>query len=313
MVVRLKVPPCTCAYAAVRACLTVAARRADLLSRRVRCSVDTTDATTREVTVGGDVESAQIDMLQHHHAYAITVTSHNNKGVSGHSEPLVYTHVPSTGRPPASVEKVKGRSVLLKWGLPLPAEGVTYTGFELSMQDRSAGSDPELIATLPITQLKYVVTGLKLKTSYRFFIVALNTTLDGARRLDKVAHGGRRLAGGGQTVLDVDTPPSENTEVALDATGESVLSYAANDLVELRWRPASGVNRIDIQFDVFDVECDHDNVTLYNAGVEVWRGGCHRTGPFNFSLQAVADPMEADLVLQSDSSVHGAGVQVKYT
>ena len=265
------------------------------------------------MNVVGDVDSARVDLLEHYHTYSITVTSRNIEGASEHSAALVYTHEPSTGQPPASVEKVKGRSVLLKWGLPLPAENVVYTGFELSMQELSTGLAPELIATLPITQLNYTVSGLKLKTSYRFFIVALNTTLGGVRRLEDTTHGGRRLAGGGQTVLDVETPPSENTEVALDATGESVLSYAANDLVELRWRPAAGVNRIDIQFDQFNVECDHDNVTLYNAGVEVWSGGCQRAGPFNFSLEAVADPMEADLVLRSDSNVHGTGVRVKYT
>jgi hypothetical protein len=42
---------------------------------------------------------------------------------------------------------------------------------------------------------------------------------------------------------------------------------------------------IEIKFTTFDMECDHDQLSIkYFDGTEIWKGGCKRATPFTVSF-----------------------------
>lgn len=123
---------------------------------------------------------------------------------------------------------------------------------------------------------------------------------------------------GGVTVINATTSVRTNEVRFLSTSGTFTFgeagSYAASSNQEavITFTTSDSLNAIDLEFTNFDLECDHDKLTVSLDGVDLWSGGCRRP-QFTFTLLAIDDGLHTVRVrLDADESVQGSGVTFKF-
>ena len=258
------------------------------------------------VTVASSTLSAVISALASGSTYHMSVVASNSVGSSPASATHVHKHVLADRSAAVRVVLVRSNAVLLEWDSPAPSVDATLLSYRVYVSG-------VLFQTVGPDTTSLVVTGL---TSSRSYTLSLRPTFSVARRLvsatDRVS--GRELAteDGTETSLNVETTASSNTELIVTLPQSTTLRYLPDDesVVEI-WPAQDGsVNTMEITFTAFDVECDHDVVSVWSGATKVWTGGCHRQQEFTITMPVPDPGTSVYVTLAADDTVTGTGVDI---
>uniref|UniRef100_A0A7S1C9B6 Calmodulin n=2 Tax=Bicosoecida sp. CB-2014 TaxID=1486930 RepID=A0A7S1C9B6_9STRA len=178
----------------------------------------------------------------------------------------------------------------------LPADG--FVDLVNPEADAALGTDP--IQLEVVGEMTHRVTGLTPGADYKFRVFS-RSSLDGG--------------------AIEDSPPSLEVSVTLPGAGSTVTThttyhgeivsgqYAADGVASWVIAPPAGHFGLALNFKLFDVECDHDNVVISQGGADIWSGGCPRGA---FTILANGADEDVTLTLTSDATVELSGIDVEF-
>lgn len=274
------------------------------------------------VTLGSMLSASTFDHtvsgLANDVTYWFEVAAHNVEGQGvWSSEAVLRTTTPDGRVEDAQVAMLASSWVDLVWAAPRAVSGVTFTGYRVWANATGAWRD---VVALPLNTSSYRVANLTADSEYWFAVAATNTTARRLAAVDGDTRRGRRLSTNGATptansVLVQARTASEAGAVFASGASGVVTSGAYPPNTTSAWVISGTADAVwlRLRFTSFDVECDHDAVSVHEviAGVQrlVWQGGCPREQTFDVTVSAPRVRVE----LTSDLTVEGGGFRLEFT
>ena len=269
-----------------------------------------------------------VDALSPLTTYWFQVAAVNSQGQGAWSGEGVFTTEIPTGEPEKpAVSTFSSRHAVFSWQPPAPIDGIVFTAYSVYL-DADDGQGWILVATVPATTTTYTITGLLPRRTYKFGVASHNTTATARRLADRQAmpapvDGSRRLADNTGPISQpvVVTTNDDDNELTYQGSSGTLQSddlapgsyYAANANRTWRIVGSSGTNRLDLTFTSFDVECDHDFVSVVSddgSRTALWTGGCYRPGPFTVSVSTTTGSVLVKL--RADATVQRPGFALSF-
>lgn len=274
-------------------------------------SDDWTEGAERDQCCFEDIQSETVSQLPLDASFEFSVRARNDKGWSGWLEPPVdwVTELP-TGKPEEpTVASFSAEWVDFSWNHPSPVEGIVFVDYYVLLSHWDAEAEEwgawELEVVVSSSVTRHRVYGLSPGANVRLAVAATNTTAgdSGRRRLDDVDLTSLGPISGEVVVTTANDPNLQTVQGDIGAV-TSLGTYEPGSSASWLIRGNDEATRISLHITKFELECDHDSLTIHAVNdtgwFEVWSGGCVRPEPFDIN---VIDVFRVGLTLTSDDNV----------
>jgi hypothetical protein len=225
-------------------------------------------------------------------SYAALAVTRVGNGTVSRAVEAVFSR--AVGVPTVRLSLYTYNSASVSWTAPLAPEGKILVGYFVSA---SSGAAVIGQAVLAASRNSFELSGLKPSSNV---LVSVYCDYSG---------GVRYMTPG--TVNFTTTSDALHSVYAAQAGSVITGPYADSSTAYYMFKP-TGISGITFSLSSFDVECDNDYVSIYDAArpsKPVFRGGCKRA-PFSVTVMSTTYVI---VQLTSDATVHGNGLVFNYT